>query len=525
MTHRSDPDDASGKQPSAGNDPAASGLGKPANSGRKRLTTGQRVAAWLSVAVVAILVIAVVGVYFVYRSDYQNIKRIDIQNIVGKQPPKLNNAENILLIGSDTRTGQGGIGGAADTGCNCSDTLMVLHISPGHKGAVVMSIPRDSMVPVEECDPSDGTPGQQAAPGEYERINSTLAYGGPACTFKVVEDQTGIHLDHFGELDFTGFINVVNDLGGVNVCLPFGVDDSMSGLNLSAGMQHINGTQALAFWRTREDLGEGSDLQRIQRDQYLMAALVQGMLHSGLLHSPTKMFSVVRDATNAMTTDSGLDENAMLQVADSMQGLSAKNVQFVTVPNIPYPEDPDAELSWEQPQANQLFSAVQDDVKLPSASPSPSSSAAAPQLDVAPSQVNVDVENGSGIAGIASQTASDLSGAGFNVVGTGDASSFGYTNSVIEYAGSSDMPAVDTLKAQIPGAQTQQDSSLTPGTLQLIVGSSFSGLSSSPSSSPSPSPSSSSSPSVTSVASSDGAVSANVGLCTDQGAFTGPDSP
>jgi LCP family protein required for cell wall assembly len=518
MRRGSDPDSAGRNAPGT-SDPGAAG-----GSGRARLSTGKRVAAWLSVAVVAILVMAIVGVYFVYRSDYQSIKRIDVAGIVGKQPPKLNNAENILLIGSDTRVGQHGLGGGPDSGCACSDTLMVLHISPGHHSVTVMSIPRDSMVPVEACAPSDGTPGQDAAPGEFERINSTLAYGGPACTFKVVGDQTGIHLDHFIELNFTGFINVVNDLGGVNVCLPFTVDDQMSGLNLTAGVHHIDGKTALSFWRTREDVGEGSDLQRIQRDQYLMAALVQGITHSGLLGSPTKIFSVVRDASAAMTTDSGLDENAMLQIAQSLPGLTSKNVQFVTVPNVPYPQDPNAELSWEQPQASQLFSAIQDDVTLPATS---GKATPPPVLAVAPSQVKVEVENGSGIAGIASQTASALSNLGFQVVGTGDASNFSYTSSVIEYAGASDMGAVSTLKAQIPGAQTEQDTALTPGTLQLIIGSSFSGVSSSSSSSgtPAATPSTSPSPSVSSVAASDGAVSGDVGICTDQGAFSGPNSP
>jgi LCP family protein required for cell wall assembly len=520
MRRRGELDDSGGgsEQPKRG--------GQPGDSGRARLSTGQRVAAGLSVAVVLVIVAAVLGVYLEYRSDWDSIKRIDVAGIVGPQPPKLNNAENILLIGSDTRVGQGGIGGAADSGCNCSDTLMVLHLSPGGHAATVMSIPRDSMVPIEECAPSDGTPGQQAAPGDLERINATLAEGGPACTFKTVEDQTGIHLDHFIELDFSGFINVINDLGGVNVCLPFAVDDSMSGLNLSAGVHHIDGLTALQFWRTRENLGTGSDLQRIQRDQYLMAALVQGMMHTGLLHSPTQMFKIVRDAADAMTTDTGLDENAMLQLAESLHGLTARDVQFVTVPNYPYPGDPDAELSWQQPQASQLFNAIQDDTALPAATPSKST--APPVLTVAPSQVSVDVENGSGVAGIASQTASELSSLGFNVVGTADADNFSYTNSVIEYAGSSDMPAVNTLKAQVPGAVTMQDSSLTPGTLQLIIGSSFNGLSSSSSSSSAASSgSSSSSPgsSVASVAASDGAVSADVGICTDQGAFEGPDSP
>jgi LCP family protein required for cell wall assembly len=516
MTGRSEPDDSSG------------GAEQPHR--RPRRSTGQRVAAWLSVAVVVVIVAAVLAAYLEYRSDWDSIKRVDVAGIVGVQPPKLNNAENILLIGSDTRVGQGGVGGAANSGCGCSDTLMLLHISPGGSAATVMSIPRDSMVPTEECDPSDGTSGQQAEPGELERINATLANGGPACTFKTVEDQTGIHIDHFIELDFTGFINIVNDLGGVNVCLPFAVDDSMSGLNLSAGVHHINGFTALQFWRTREDLGTGSDLERIQRDQYLMAALVQGMMHSGLLHSPKKMFDVVRDAADAMTTDTGLDENAMLQLAESLHGLTAKNVEFVTVPTYPYPGDPDATLSWQQPQANELFSAIQDDTALPTTTPG--KSAPPPVLTVAPSQVSVDVENGSGVAGIASQTGSQLSSLGFNVVGTGDASNFNYTNSVIEYASSSDMPAVNTLKAQIPGAVTTQDSSLTPGTLQLIIGSSFNGLSSSASSSSgtpspvtSPSPSSSPGSSVASVAESDGAVSADVGICGDQSAFEGPDTP
>jgi len=517
MRGRSDPDSAGRSAPGA-LDPGAPGAG-----GRPRLSTGKRIAAWLSVAVVAILVIAIVGVYFVYRSDYQSIKRIDISGIVGKQPPKLNNAENILLIGSDTRVGQHGIGGGPDSGCACSDTLMLLHISPGHHSSIVMSIPRDSMVPVEACAPSDGTPGQDAAQGEFERINSTLAYGGPACTFKVVEDQTGIHLDHFIQLNFTGFINVVNDLGGVNVCLPFAVNNQQSGLDLPAGLHHIDGKTALSFWRTREDIGEGSDLQRIQRDQFLMAALVQGMTHSGLLRSPTKIFSVVRDASGAMTTDSGLDENAMLQIAESLPGLNSKDVQFVTVPNGAYAPDPNA-VSWEQPQANELFSAIQNDIKLPAATGQPT---VPPVLTVAPSQVKVEVENGSGRAGIASQTSSALSNLGFQVVGTGDASNFNYTSSVIEYAGTSDMAAVNTLKAQIPGAQTQQNASLTPGTLQLIIGSSYSGLGSSPSSSSSgtPTPATTPSPSVSSVAASDGAVSGNVGICTDQGAFSGPNSP
>src|SRR6266581_4223192 len=176
-----------------------------------------------------------------------------------------------------------------------------------------------------------GNPGQQVSPGSVEQINSTFANGGPACLWKTVEQTTGIRIDHFVELNFTGFIHVVNDIGGVNVCLPFAVNNVNSGLHLSAGRHHVKGAQALAFWRTRENVGEGSDLQRIQRDQFLMASLLQGVEHSNILGSPTTLLSVVKDIADAMTTD--MDTSSLLQMAGSVKGLSTKSVQFIQVPS------------------------------------------------------------------------------------------------------------------------------------------------------------------------------------------------
>jgi LCP family protein required for cell wall assembly len=499
--------------------------------GRRRTQPGrrsghslaQKLAAWTSVVVVAVLVAGTLTAYAKYRSFWDSIKRIDVAGLVGNQPPKLNNAENILLIGSDTRVGQNGIGGsAAETPGGRSDTLMLLHISPGHHEATVISIPRETMVPILSCPPSDGTAGQQAQPGQVELINAALDFGGPVCTWKTFEYVTGIHLDHFIMLDFTGFEQIINDLGGVTVCLPFAVDDPQSGLDLSAGRHHVFGHEALAFWRTREGLGTGSDIQRITRDQYLMVALVQGMEHSGLLHKPTEILKVVRDATNAMTTDSELDQTAMLQIAESLQGLTSSDVQFITAPNIPYPPDQN-NVEFEQPQADQLFNAIQHDTTLPSSKGKKSSKkASTPTLDsTSPSKVNVQVLNGSGIQGEAAQAGSDLTGEGFNVVGTGDANNFSYTTNMIEYAASSDMAAVNTLKAVVPNVQVDQDSSLTPGTVVLIIGSDFSSLNPAPSSSTSPS----ATPSVTAVGASDGAIKANTRICTDQSAFEGPDTP
>lgn len=320
------------------------------------------VVAWFSVAVVAVLVAASLTGYFRYRSVWDSIHRVDITGL-GTQPPQYAGGLNILLIGSDSRAGANS-GFGADIQGQRSDTIMILHLSPGDQGATVLSIPRDSMVPYLSCPAAPGFPGQPADPGNEERINATFASGGPACLWKTVEDVTGIHVDHFIELTFTGFEQVINDIGGVNICLPEAINDPASGLRLTPGLHHVMGAEALAFWRERH-IGTGSDLQRIQRDQYLMASLLQGIAHSDILGSPAKIYSIVVDSASAMTTDTGLDLTTMLRIADSLRGLSTRSVQFVQVPEVPYPSDPQAEVTFEQPQAGDLFGAIAHDTTLP----------------------------------------------------------------------------------------------------------------------------------------------------------------
>jgi LCP family protein required for cell wall assembly len=486
----------------------------PRRGGRRRSSVWMLVTGWFAAILVGVLVIAALGAYVKYRTVWDSIKRVDA-SILGKQPPKFNNAENIMLLGSDTRTGVNGrIGG--HVGCNCSDTVMLLHISPGHHRVTVISIPRDTEVPILSCPASDGATGQQSAPGQLEPINFTLSYGGPVCTWKTIDYVTHIHVDHFIQLDFTGFEKIINDIGGVNVCLPFSVDDTVSGLKLGAGRHHIRGAQALAFWRTREDLGFGSDLQRIQRDQLLMASLVQGIERSGLLNSPTKIIGVVKDAADAMTTDSTLEQSQMLQVATSLKGLSSESVQFITAPNEPYVAN-NQKVQLQEPQADELFHAIAHDTKLPKTKSAKSQhTMTTPVLDTAPSKVNVNVLNGAGINGLAGQAGSDLTARGFNVVSTGDASATGYTKPVIEYATSADLPAVHTLKAQLRGVTVHKVTTLTPGTIDLIVGSSFNGLAAAR---PSPSPS------VSSLSTTYGGITASANICKDTSAFTGPLSP
>jgi LCP family protein required for cell wall assembly len=347
-------------RPGGGDPPRRWPLRRGRPPGRHRASTAWKVTGWVAGVLVLLLVAGSLTAYIKYRDVWNSIHRVQISGL-GRRPPQYStNALNILLIGSDSRGGSNSRFGAGISGQR-SDTIMILHISPGHHGATVISLPRDTMVGYLACPAAGpGVPGQQAAPGQTERINATFANGGPGCLWKTVERETGIHIDHFIELSFTGFERVINDIGGVSICLPEAVDDPDSGLRLTAGLHHVGGAQALAFWRERH-IGTGSDLQRIQRDQFLMASLLQGIARSDILGSPARIYSVVVDAAGAMTTDTGLDLGTMVRIGESLRGLSTRSVQFVQVPEVPYPGDPQAEVMFEQPQASELFRAVSYD--------------------------------------------------------------------------------------------------------------------------------------------------------------------
>jgi hypothetical protein len=354
--------------------------------------------------------------------------------------------------------------------------------------------------------------------------------------------MTGVRIDHFIGIGLLGFVKVVNDLGGVNVCVPFNVNDTVSGLNLKSGEQHITGVQALAFWRTREDLGDGSDLQRIQRDQFMSAQVVKGVLHSGLLSNPIRLLRIVSDAAASMTTDAGMTVSDLVQIGQSFRNLSGQNVQFITMPHEPWTGNANR-VQPMQPQASEVFGAIARDMTVPKVSTTPgaSSTGGAQVLTTSPGNVKVEVLNGSGVTRVASQAAAGLTSRGFNVTGTGDAPNFAYTKSVVEYSTAADMPAVNTLMKQLTDATSLQVSTLTPGTVDLILGSDFTGLapqspqasqvsatpstgSSQASAGASPSASASAS-GVASLAQSNGGITAAAACTADGSAFSGPLSP
>jgi LCP family protein required for cell wall assembly len=494
--------------------------------GPRRRSTSRMIRRGLASLLAVVLVGGALAVYAKYRSVWDGIKRVDVSgDLKGKRPPVDPNALNILVIGSDSRSGSNGkigAGSASAIAGQRSDTVMVLHVAPGAHQVVVMSIPRDSVVPILNCTPEDGTTGQTAQPaGDIEQINASFAYGGPGCLWKTIEQTTGIHINDFIELTFTGFEQVIDALHGVEVCLPAAVHDRFSHLNLRAGRHHIDGAQALAFWRTREDLGTGSDPQRIQRDQFLMASLLQGIEHTGLLKSPSTMLKVIDTITSHgyLTTDTGLSQERMLQLGEDLRGISTKSVQFVTVPWTTYAgtaqwidssESPSYGnvnwIQWVQPQANNLFSAISHDTKLPKATKSKVKA-------VEPAAVAVKVLNGTTTPGLGGTTATKLASRGFHVVGAAaDAARSDYRSTVIDYRGAAQLAAAQTLEKLFSNVRLQKDPSLNNATLHLILGSTFTGLKAANGNS-----------AISNLAKTYGGITGSTNICSDSAAFAGPD--
>jgi len=472
------------------------------------------------IAIAATVVISGATLFFygLYRNVYDSIHHVDVTNqMLGKRPPNLSPGSlNILVIGSDSRAGTHGTYGHI-SGAR-SDTSMLLHISPNHQYVTVISFPRDSMVPVLACS-SDGQghSGQTAQPGMVQRLNGTFSAGGAPCLWKTLEQTTHIRIDHFVEVDFNSFKQIVNDIGGVSVCLPFAIKDPASKLNLSKGIHVVDGAQALAFVRERH-IGQGSDLQRIQRQQYFLAAAAQKIKQSGLLTNPLRMYSLAHDLAKALTTDI-TNPTTLVAIANAMKGLSTSALHLISVPVVPYPGDPGAEVQW-APEANKLFSAIARDNKILNAEKIASKSAnkaasPAPSATVSPGQVQLQVLNGTSVAGLASTTATGLTSKGFKVTGTGNAPS-SYSTSLIEYGSAAQLPAVNTLKNEIAGVKVRQVSGLSSNSLTLILGSGFKGLGA-----PKAHKSKSSAPNLGNF----GGISGNANVCKDSAAFAGPDNP
>ncbi|MBW8087502.1 LCP family protein [Streptomyces hygroscopicus subsp. hygroscopicus] len=330
---------------------------------RKRPSTRRRALLYTVWTLAAVLVLGGAGLGYLYYKLNGNLTGVDINAALGADRPKNvdNGSMDILVLGSDSRAGKNGEYGK-DEGTSRSDTAMIVHVFKGHRKADVVSIPRDTLIDRPSCATKDGqrTPAVQGA-----MFNSAYEVGGPACTIKTVEAMTGIRMDHFLEVDFSGFKQLINDLGGVDITTTAPIHDTKSHLDLEPGRHTLDGEQSLGLVRTRHGVGDGSDLGRIKLQQAFVKALLDQVKHVDIFGNPKKLYDLADTSTKALTTDSELASVSKLKgFAESLRGIGSGNMKMTTLPVRYDPQDPARVLPMAK-KAGLIWDALRHDRPVP----------------------------------------------------------------------------------------------------------------------------------------------------------------
>ncbi|MFP3992023.1 LCP family protein, partial [Streptomyces sp. E11-3] len=328
---------------------------------------------WTALAA-AVIVLAAAGVTWVlYKKLEGNITEdtgtaAELERYERERPtPAAHDAQNILLIGSDSRSGRGNREYGRDEGTQRSDTVILLHLAADRQSATAVSLPRDLMVVIPSCRRPNGTRSEEW----FAQFNSSFQLGGAACTIRTVEKLTDIRIDHHMIVDFRGFKKMVDAVDGVEVCLKHPIDDPDAHLKLAAGKHKLNGEQALGYVRARKTLGNGSDTERMDRQQQFLGALVKKVQSTGVLLNPTRLYPVLDAATSSLTTDPGLARlTDLYDLVRSMRNIPTDQVRFLTVPRQAYAYDPNRD-ELVQPDAGRLFDRLREDAPLRVAPPEP----------------------------------------------------------------------------------------------------------------------------------------------------------
>ncbi|MDT0388646.1 LCP family protein [Streptomyces sp. DSM 41921] len=339
------------------------GVGASA-SGRGLLR--RRRARWVRISAlvaVGLLVAGVAAGWAVYAKLSGNITpdeaaAAELRRYEKERPTSLvKDARNILLIGSDSRHGDDNARYGRDSGTERSDTTILLHLSAGRRSATAVSLPRDLMVDLPACRRRDGS---RSAP-RFAMFNQAFQVGGSACTIRTVERLTDIRVDHHVVVDFHGFKEMVDAVDGVEVCLREPIDDRAAELRLPAGRVTLDGEQALGYVRARKSLGDGSDTERMERQQRFLGALVNKVRSNDVLLNPAKLYPVLDAATSALTTDPDLASlRGLYELVRGLRDIPMEQVQFLTVPRESYAYDANRDQLVE-PEADRLFERLRTD--------------------------------------------------------------------------------------------------------------------------------------------------------------------
>lgn len=335
------------------------GPGAPKRRGKVKAR--HTVARVLGITVVVLAMLVGLSVVYAFRHLSGNLQVADYESELENRPDKVRvegpkEPLNILVMGSDTREGQGN---AIDneTGGGGSDTTILLHLSADRKRAYGISIPRDSMVDRPACD-------HGAIPAAaYQQWNTAFALGGPGCTIQQFEQLTGVLVDNYVIVDFNGFQDMVDAVGGVEVCIPETIDDRSHGIYLEAGTREISGREALSYVRQRYAVGDGSDIGRMKRQQAFIASMANKVKSAGTLTSPLRLYNFLNAATKSLTVDPGLNNlGKIARLGVEFRHIDLDNVQFLTIPWTWDPQDPNR-VVW-APEAAGVWDKIAHDEAL-----------------------------------------------------------------------------------------------------------------------------------------------------------------
>ncbi|WP_441245820.1 LCP family protein [Kitasatospora sp. McL0602] len=486
----SDDQSATGSQPLPGGRAAARNQAKHGNR-RKRKSGWRR---WIKPVAIVLGLTLVAGcgaAYLYYQHLNDNIQAGSnnlsdahgaktAPNAAGQTPL------NILLIGTDSRGSAANValgGDSADANRpGLADVQMLVHISADRTNASMISIPRDTMVPIPACHSEDNK--QQFPAVQRAQINEALTRGGPGCVVGTWIGLTGLEIDHYMMVDFNGVVTMADAVGGVPVCVNMNMYDRQipgiggTGLKLAKGTHSIKGEDALQWLRMRD--AWGSDLGRTQAQHMYLSSLMRQLKSSGSLSDPGKLMALAEAATKSLSVDTKLkDIKKLYDLGNEIKAVPAERTTTLTVPVLEDPKNKDR-LILRQPDTGDIWKLVLADTPLdkkggastgasPSASPSAgTTAAAAPIREVAKDAVAVTVQNGTTAPGRAAEVKNALVGAGFTKAGTmpGGGS---HTTTTLTY-GSGELSQAQAVATALGLPSSALKETGTSKTLALVIG-------------------------------------------------------
>ena len=402
--------------------------------------------------------------YFYFRHQLSRLTRLDIPGLVEDDKGSV---MNVLLVGSDSRenttgdiadaTGKGNDGTTGQR----SDTIMVLHIDPNSGRAAILSIPRDLFVPIP------GTGGR-------DKVNASFSSGGPQLLIRTIKEALGIEINHYVEVDFTGVERIVNAIGGIKVYADAPARDEMTGLDIpQVGCNELDGYQALAYVRSRYYetwergrwvSGTNSDIDRIGRQQDFIRRMMKKAISSGL-SNPLTLNRLIGIGVDNVRVDQAMSTKDITTVARRFRSIDPDTVDMLTLPTSDGYIGGAAVQLLDAAQAQQYIDRLNGIAPPPPAAPA-----------ILPSSIAVQVLNGNGGDASATVAAAALAQAGFHVASTGNALSFDYARTIVQYAPGQQAKAAVVSTTLAAGAKVEEDRTLVGADVTVVLGLDYTGL-------------------------------------------------